>query len=320
MGNLSTLRMMYILFKAFMLNIIGKKEDFFMAKHDIIANFGSWCFVHREFLIGIVVNIFLIWGECRIIDIINKNIVKRIRAKVTDYPLISLLPVMFQTMKFVIAFLLIAVFLQNFGYNVTSIVAGFGITGLAVAFAAQTTIGNVFGSFSLLTDKVFKIGDFIKFEETMGRVEGINLRSTQLRTIEGFLVNVPNNLLSSVAITNISQTSKYKIEIPVAIECDTPVETVRQAISIIKDIADEDEFIQKEKTVVYVDSVEDTAINLKLFTYTTATTFKEYLSQKSYIIEEILGRFQQNGISLDIPDSRLSIVGAKKLPGEFGAE
>lgn len=288
-----------------------------MAKHDLLGQLATWCYVHREFLIGIVVNIVLIWGECKVIDVINRNIVKRIKAKVTDYPLISLLPVMFQTLKFIIAFLLIAVFMQNFGYNVTSIVAGFGITGLAVAFAAQTTIGNVFGSFSLLTDKVFKIGDFIQFNETMGRVEGINLRSTQLRTIEGFLVNVPNNVLSNVAITNISQTSKYKIEIPVAIECDTPVETVRLALSIIKGIADEDEYVQKEKTVVYVDSVEDTAINLKLFTYTTATTYKEYLTQKSYIIEEILGRFQQNGISLDIPDSRLSIVGAKKLPGEF---
>ena len=85
----------------------------------------------------------------------------------------------------------------------------------------------------------------------------------------------------------------------------------------MKDIADSDEYIQKEKTVVYVDSVEDTAINLKLFTYTTATTYKEYLLQKSYIIEEVIGQFQKNGISLDIPDSRLSIVEAKKLPGEF---
>ena len=288
-----------------------------MANHDIVNTFTQWVYVHREFVIGIFVNIFLIWGECKLLDIINKKIIAKIKAKVTDYPMISLIPVMFQTLKFIIAFLLIAIFMQNFGYNVNSIVAGFGITGLAVAFAAQTTIGNVFGSFSILTDKVFKIGDFIQFNEIAGRVEGINLRSTQLRTIEGFLVNVPNNVLSNTAITNISQTSKYKIEIPVAIECDTPVETVREALSIIKGIADEDEYIDKEKTVVYVDSVEDTAINLKLFTYTTATTYKQYLQQKSFIIEEILGRFQKAGISLDIPDSRLSIVDKNKLPGVF---
>ncbi|MCR4880772.1 MAG: mechanosensitive ion channel family protein [bacterium] len=291
-----------------------------MAHHDIIGSFTNWVYVHREFVIGIFVNIFLIWGICKIIDAINKRLLSRMKAKITDYPLISLLPVMFQTLKFVMAFLLIAVFLQNFGYNVTSIVAGFGITGLAVAFAAQTTIGNVFGSFSILTDKVFKIGDFIQFNETSGRVEGINLRSTQLRTIEGFLVNVPNNVLSNTAIINISQTSRYKIEIPIAIECDTPINTVREALAIIKGIADEDKYIDKEKTVVYVDSVEDTAINLKLFTYTTATTYRQYLEQKSYIIEEILGRFQEKGISLDIPDSRLSIVGERNLPGVFEKE
>ena len=77
-----------------------------MAKHDLLGQLATWCYVHREFLIGIVVNIVLIWGECKVIDVINRNIVKRIKAKVTDYPLISLLPVMFQTLKFIIAFLL----------------------------------------------------------------------------------------------------------------------------------------------------------------------------------------------------------------------
>ena len=212
--------------------------------------------------------------------------------------------------------MLIAGFLQSFGYNVTSLVAGFGITGLAVAFAAQTTIGNVFGSFSLLSDKAFKIGDFIKFNDGSGRVEGINLRSTQLRTVEGFLINVPNNLLANVAVTNLTQTSKYKIEIIVAIECDTPVETVRKALGIMQGIADVQENMDGE-ALTYVESVENTAINLKLFGYTTTTYWKDYVKMRSHIIEEIIGAFQKEGISLDIPDSRLSIVHPEQLPGVF---
>lgn len=288
-----------------------------MEKFDILNFISTWSHEHTKFLIGVFVNIFLIWASCKILDNISKKIRKRMMVKITDYPVIGLIPIIFQTLKFLVAFLLIAGFMQSFGYNVTSIIAGFGITGLAVAFAAQTTIGNVFGSFSLLTDKVFKIGDFIKFDNYSGRIEGINLRSTSLRTVEGFLINVPNNVLANTPITNISQTSKYKIDVAVAIECDTPIETVRKAMSIISEILQEDKNIEQENTVVFIDSIEETAINIKLFGYTTFTVWKEYVKQKSRIIEEIIARFQQAGISFDVPDSRLTIVEPEAIPGVF---
>lgn len=264
---------------------------------------------HSKFLIGILVNIILIWGECKFFDLLNFRVLLRLRAKTSDYPLLTLIPIVFQLCKFIIACLLIAGFLQNFGYNVSSIVAGFGITGLAVAFAAQATIGNVFGSFSLLTDKVYKIGDYIKFEDKSGYVEGINIRSTQLRTIEGFLINVPNNLLSNVAITNISKTSKYKIDIAIAIECDTPIQTVRKALNILQTIADTENEIE-EGALAFIQSIEDTAINLKLMGYTTAVTWRDYTILHSSVLEKILESFQNENIKLDIPDSRLTFAGS----------
>lgn len=288
-----------------------------MAHIDLMTGFSNWTETHTKFLIGILINIVLIWVVCKIIDIFNQRFLIKLRAKVADYPLITLMPLLFQTLKFVIAFLLIAGFLQSFGYNVNSIVAGFGITGLAVAFAAQTTIGNLFGSFSILTDKVFKIGDFIKFNDLAGRVEGINLRSTQLRTIEGFLVNVPNNVLANTSITNATQTSKYRVEVVVAIECDTELPMIRKAKELIYEVVNTAESIEKDSIIVFVESVENTAINVKLFCYTTQVDWREYVQQKSYIIEEIIGKFQAAGISLDIPDSRLSIVPERDLPGVY---
>ena len=290
-----------------------------MVDFNLVHYISNWSDTHTKFLIGVGINIVLIYGICKAIDVINKRVIMRLKVKVDDYPVLALVPIIFQALKFLIAFLLIAGFLQSFGYNVTSLVAGFGITGLAVAFAAQTTIGNVFGSFSILSDKVFKIGDYIKFADGSGRVEGINLRSTQIRTVEGFLINVPNNVLANASITNLTKTSKYKIEVVVAIECDTPIERVRRALEIIQDIADAQEEIDKP-ALTFVESVENTAINLKLFGYTTTTYWKNYVKLRSHIIEEIIGRFQKEGISLDIPDSRLSIVRPNDLFGVYASQ
>ena len=147
---------------------------------------------HAKFIIGVIVNIILIWGTSTLIDVFSSR-----RLKNSDSPLLNLLPVLSKILKAIIIFLLLAGFLQSFGYNVTSLIAGFGITGLAVGFAAKEAIGNVFGSVGLLADRVYKIGEYIKFNGYEGTVENINLRSTTIRTLEGFIVNVPNNQLAN---------------------------------------------------------------------------------------------------------------------------
>ena len=265
-----------------------------------------------DFFVGLAINLLLILFFCWLIDIANSKIFNKLQKKVPEYPMLAVVPITLRASKFIIACLIIATFLQSCGYNVTSIVAGFGIVGLAVGFAAQTTIGNVFGSFSLLIDKVYKIGDYIQYEDRSGYVENINLRSTTLRTAEGFMVNIPNNILANQAITNISQTCKYKIDIKIAIECDTPIETVKKAVEIMQDIADKEKLLE-DTALAYIESLEDTAIHLRLVAYTTSTKWKEYMLLRSDIIAQIIDTFQKENISFDVPDSRISIENLSAL-------
>ena len=289
----------------------------------IITNITTFCANHSkyvtgmllknlDFLVGLFINLVLILFFCWLIDIANSKIFNKLQKKVPEYPMLAVVPITLRASKFIIACLIIATFLQSCGYNVTSIVAGFGIVGLAVGFAAQTTIGNVFGSFSLLIDKVYKIGDYIQYEDRSGYVESINLRSTTLRTIEGFMVNIPNNILANQAITNISQTCKYKIDIKVAIECDTPVEKIKEAVDIMQDIADKEELLENT-ALAFIESIEDTAINLRLVSYTTSTKWKEYMLLRSEIIAQTVDKFQKANISFDVPDSRISIENLSAL-------
>ena len=261
---------------------------------------------HQALITGGLVIFLIICLEFHIIELLNKKFMFKYRHKINNLPIITFIPIFCQTLKFVIALVILTLFIKHLGYNITSLLAGAGIVGLAMAIAAQTTIGNLFGAFSILSDKIYQIGDYIKFDDKAGYITSINLRSTSLRTPEGFLINVPNNILSNIAITNVSHTTKYKIDIQVAIECDSTLEVVNEALAILQKIADEQETIE-DTALAYIESLEDTAINLRLVGYTSYTKWADYTKQRSYMLGQIIDRFQKHNIALDIPDSRLTI-------------
>lgn len=267
---------------------------------------------NARLIIGTFINIFVVYVIFKIIDFINTKFIKRStlsprESGKKENPLIVLAPILLKLLKIVIAIIIFATFLQSCGYNVTSLLAGLGITGLAIGFAAKETLGNFLGSFSIIADKVYRIGDYIKFDDKSGYVESLNLRSTSLRTVDGFLINVPNNILSNTCVTNISHTSMYKIDISLKIELSSSVETIKHALQILQETADKDEYVKKG-SFAFIETIEDTAITLRLLGYTKHTKWLDYTKQRSEMLMSIIGQFQDAGIELDVPDSRLSVV------------
>lgn len=107
--------------------------------------------------------------------------------------------------KFLVWALVILVVLSNLGYNISSLIAGLGITGIALALAAQETLSNAFGSLSILADKPFKVGDHIRVDQYEGKVLNIGLRSTRLQTEKNSVVSIPNKMVASLPVENLSQ-------------------------------------------------------------------------------------------------------------------
>ena len=267
---------------------------------------------NARFIMGGIVNIILICVIFKIINFFNRKIANQLEKrslykKEKENPLLILTPVLLRLLKVIVVVVLVATWLQNCGYNVTSLLAGLGITGLAIGFAAKETLGNFLGSFSIIADKVYRIGDYIRFDDKAGYVESLNLRSTSLRTVEGFLINVPNNILSNTCVTNVSLTSMYKIDIKIKIEVSSNAETIKKAIQILQEIANNDNMV-KEGAFAFIETIEDTAIALRLLGYTKYTQWLDYTKQRSDMILAIITRFQEERIELDVPDSRLSIV------------
>ena len=259
---------------------------------------------HMKFVIGVGINILLIWLGCKIVDMFYNKLERKLRAKNSDSALYNLLPVLSRILKATIVFILLAGFLQSFGYDVSSLIAGFGSTGLAVGFAAKEAIGNIFGSVGLLADRVYKIGDYIKFNGYEGTVENINLRSTSVRTLEGYLVNVPNNQLANEEITNVSQAYKRRIDISVDIEYGTSNEKIDRGIELLKEIAATNDTIL-EGEMAFIDNMAPSSIQLRLVAYTNQASWADWVEVKSCIIKQIIHKFREEGIEFAFPSTSI---------------
>ena len=258
---------------------------------------------HAPFIFGVIINIIIIMVINKIINIFEAKLTEKLKEKHSDSTLLNLLPVLTKVLKAVIIFMLLVGFLESFGYNVSSIIAGFGITGIAVGFAAKEAIGNVFGSLGLLGDRVYKIGDYIKFDDIEGYVEKINLRSTSIRTLDNFVVNVPNNTIANEAITNVSKCKKRKIDITVGVEYGTSNEKLDKAVEILKEIATNSEKIIGSGMFTTIDELADSSINIRFFGYTSEITWAKYKVVRGNFIREIIHRYREEGISFAFPST-----------------
>ena len=179
-------------------------------------------------------------------------------------------------------------------------IAGFGITGLAVGFAAKEAIGNVFGSIGLLGDRVYKVGDYISFDSYEGTVTEINFRSTTIKTIQGFEVNIPNNLLANNEITNVSKATERRIDLTLDIEYGTPNEKIDRAVEILNEIATTDKNI-KEGAVAFIENLSASSIQVRLVAYTDESGWAGATMVKSRIIRQIIHHYRAEGIEFAFP-------------------
>ena len=147
-----------------------------------------------------------------------------------------MMPVLGKTFKVFVVIIGVLTTAQHLGIPVTSILAGLGVGGVAVALAAQSSLANIFGSIVILTDRPFHVGDRVQIGEVDGTVENIGLRSTRVRTLEGHLVTMPNKTVADSNIVNISQRPTIRQLFTVNLTYDTTPEKMREALGLLREI------------------------------------------------------------------------------------
>ncbi len=142
---------------------------------------------------------------------------------------------------------------KHVGYDLGAVVAGLGIGGLAFAFAAQDTIGNLFGGIAVFVDAPFRIGDRVKIAGFEGWVRDIGLRTSKLETLDGRRLTIPNSMFSKSVIENVTSEPATKVVQTIGIDCRHDAAAVEKTIEILKGIIQEDAEVEKNSTAFFND-------------------------------------------------------------------
>jgi MscS family membrane protein len=219
---------------------------------------------------------------------------------------------------FVVIGVLITV--QSLGFNVSTILSGLGIGGLAFALAAQDTIANLFGSIVVAIDQPFKVGETVKIGANTGTVEDIGLRSTKIRLIDKSLVIIPNKLVSSEAIINLSRFTQRRVEQVIGLTYDTTPDQMTAIVEDVKRIILAETVVDAESVMVFFRDFSASSLDLWIVYATKGPDFQEGFVLKQRVNLAIMRAVAARGLSFAFPTSVMHLDGpvAKQLAGGKG--
>jgi MscS family membrane protein len=216
-----------------------------------------------------------------------------------------MVPVLGKSLKVFVVIIVALTTAQYLGLPITSVIAGLGIGGVAVALAAQNTLANIFGTVTILTDRPFRVGDRIQVDKYDGSVETIGLRSTRLRTLEGHLVTIPNKIMADSAINNITMRPTIRQLITLSLTYGTPPQKMQEAVTILREI-----FLKHPLTHdawVYWKDYGPHSLDIFIVYWCKSTVFKEFLEAMEQINLEIKRRFDAAGLDFAFPTQTIHL-------------
>ncbi|PKN68349.1 MAG: mechanosensitive ion channel protein MscS [Deltaproteobacteria bacterium HGW-Deltaproteobacteria-10] len=257
--------------------------------------------VNKIFFVVMIIQIAL-WVGRGISFIISVNVKKRMADNAASTTTISVLGFISKFLLWSIALLLA---LDNLGVNITSLVAGLGIGGIAVALAAQNILGDLFASLSIVIDKPFVVGDFIVVDQLKGTVEHIGLKTTRLRSLGGEQLIFSNNDLLKSRIQNFKRMVERRILFGFGVTYQTPADKLPLINDILKEIILQQEKVRLDR--VHFKDYGDSSLNYEVVYFVKSRDYNVYMDIQQAINLEMFRRFQEAGIEFAYPTRTLLV-------------
>ncbi|MCK9275663.1 MAG: mechanosensitive ion channel family protein [Syntrophales bacterium] len=201
------------------------------------------------------------------------------------------------------------------GKPMTTLLAGLGIGGLAVALAAQDTLKNLFGSFMLMIDKPFVVGEWVNIEGSNAIVEEIGFRCTRIRTFNGHVISIPNEKMAAISIENVQRRPFIRRTMNITVTLDTPPDKVEKAVQIIKDILkDRPELDINNIPKVHFNEFNDTSLNIIVVYYFKEKDYWASIRFNEIINLEIMRAFEAEGIEFAFPTTTTYLAYDNRRP------
>ena len=250
--------------------------------------------------LGLAFFLSLAWAGAGVVDLVAKrwhsNLDPRVQA--VSY---SVLPLGRQVLKLSLFLIAILGVLSAWGYNTSTILAGLGVGGIAVALAAQKTIENLFGGISVIGDRPVLVGDVCRFGDRTGTVMHIGLRSTRIRTPERTIISVPNAQFAAMPLENISERDKIWFHPTLTLRRDTTSEQLMEVLSSFVEILKAHPKMEIGTRPVRFIAVGTYSLDIEAMAYVTTSDYDEFLAVQQEVLLEMLQAVERAGTALAVP-------------------
>lgn len=225
-----------------------------------------------------------------------------------------------QLMARLILFSMLLLFtLSNLGIKITTIIAGLGVGGIAVALALQKILGDLFSSLSIVLDKPFVVGDFIVIDQYMGEVEKVGLKTTRIRSLSGEQIIFSNSDLLAARIRNYKRMRERRVVFGLSILLQTPTEKVKAAVSIIQSV-----IMTKKRTRLercHFQRIAQNSIDLETVYWVLNEDYNLFMDIQQEILYEIKMAFESEGIAFAHPTQTVHVMPTEVvMKGSFPAD
>ncbi|MCD6499512.1 MAG: mechanosensitive ion channel family protein [Deltaproteobacteria bacterium] len=251
--------------------------------------------------IMIIIVAWALYRAVRVVTVMLERLTAKTESNLDD----QLVPFAEKFLKATVIVLAVVMVVREWGYDISGLLAGLGLGGLAFALAAKDMLANVFGSVMILTDRPFAIGDWIKTPQVEGTVEEIGFRSTKVRTFANSLVSVPNSIIASNTVENWSRMHKRRISYKLGVTYGTTVAQMREAVERIKDVISEHPGIRQDFWLVYFTDFNDSSLDIMIYCFTETTVWGEYLAVRQDLNLKIFAILEEIGVQVAFPSQSI---------------
>lgn len=226
----------------------------------------------------------------------------------------QLLPFLRTATKLIIMAIALVILIQEWGYNVSGLIAGLGLGGLAFSLAAQDTVANLFGFSTIVGDRPFDVGDFVVTDFVVGIIEKVGLRSTQVRRLDQALVVVPNATMASAVITNWSRLHRRWIELTFGVTYSTSPEKMEVLVQRVEEMLEQRDRTDSTTIQVMFESFGDSALNVLVRVYVNIADWYAWMKEKEQVQLEIMRIVEELGLSMAFPSRSIYLESMPQLP------
>jgi len=250
--------------------------------------------------------IFLTVVAVRFLSAIVEFIIKEYWLKKTDEKREKLLKGLLPAIKVVIWCLAVVFLLDNLGFRISTVVAGLGIGGIAVALAAQAILGELFSYFAILFDRPFELGDFIIVGDYLGTVEHIGIKTTRIRSLSGEQLIFSNSDLTNARVRNYKRMEKRRVVFKIGVTYQTSRERLKEIPEIITNIIKsiDDTLFDRAHFL----SFGDFSLNFEVVYYVMSSDYAKYMDIQQQINLTITEEFEKRGIEFAYPTQTLFLT------------